>query len=226
LLNGTDISSNLVVTGSSTSKAVTYSGLKTNKAYVGTITVKDANNLSASAPLRFDTFIPVFLWEGEDFDYTNGLYINDPILSSTPAAGSYFGVVGSQDIDENDVGHNGPELYRTNDFMSTGLAGDTPRQEFLTAQLADPDIKDYCVGYFDGGEWVNYTRSFPAGKFNIYARLASGSGNSSISLSKGTSGQGTPTQTTTELGSFKSPGWENCQYVPLTDTSLSLVAWI
>ncbi len=95
ILNGVDISSNLVVTGSSTSKSVTYSGLKTNQAYVGTITVIDANSLSASAPLRFDTFNPVFLWEAEDFDYTNGLYLNNPTLSSTPAPGSYFGVVGN-----------------------------------------------------------------------------------------------------------------------------------
>jgi hypothetical protein len=226
VLNGVDISSNLVVTGSSTSKSVTYSGLRTNQAYTGTITVKDANNLSASAPLRFDTFVPVFLWEAEDFDYTNGLYINNPILSSTPAAGSYFGVVGTQDVDENDTGHNGPELYRTNDFMATGLAGDTPRQNFITAQITDPNIKDYCVGNFDSGEWVNYTRSFPAGKYNLYARLASGSGDSTISLSKVTSGQGTPSQTTSPLGSFKytGTGWESYQYVPLTDTYGNLVA--
>ena len=110
--------------------------------------------------------------------------------------------------------------------MSTGLAGDTPRQNFLTAQLTDPNIKDYCIGYFDTGEWVNYTRNFPAGKYNIYARLASDSGNSTVSLSKVTSGQGTPTQTTTELGSFKytGAGWENYQYVPLTDTYNNLVA--
>ena len=164
ILNGVDVSTNLVVTGSSTSQSVTYGGLKTNQAYTGSITIKDANNLSASVPLAFDTFNPVFLWEAEDFDYTNGLYINNPTLSSIPAPGSYFGVVGTQDVDENDTLHNGPQLYRTNDFMSTGLAGDTPRQKFLTAQLTDPNIKDYSVGYFDTGEWVNYTRSFPAGK--------------------------------------------------------------
>ena len=58
VLNGVDVSSNLVVTGSSTSKCVTYSGLKTNQAYAGTITVKDANNLSASVPLRVRHFHP------------------------------------------------------------------------------------------------------------------------------------------------------------------------
>jgi hypothetical protein len=41
-----------------------------------------------------------------------------------------------------------------------------------------------------------------------------------------TSGQGTPTLTTTELGSFEytGAGWENYLYVPLTDTYNNLVA--
>jgi hypothetical protein len=226
VLNGVDISASLVVSGPANSKLVTYSGLKTNQAYTGTITIKDANNLNASVPVTFDTFNPAFLWEAEDFDYSGGLYINNPILSSTPTAGSYFGVVGTQDIDENDTGHNGPELYRAGDYMATSLTGDTPRQKFLTAQLTDPNIKDYNVSYFDSGEWVNYTRSFPAGKYNIYARLASGAGNSTISLSKVTSGQGTSTQTTTPLGSFKytGTGWDSYQYVPLTDAYNNLVA--
>jgi hypothetical protein len=227
ILNGADISSNLVITGSTTSKSVTYSGLRTNQAYTGSITIKDANNLSVSVPVQFDTFIPAFLWEAEDFDYSGGLYIDNPVLSSTNAPGSYFGLVGTQGIDENDIGHTGGELYRTNDYMATGLSGDTPRQNFIAAQAIDPAIKDYCIGYFDTAEWVNYTRSFPAGKFNVYARLASGnSGVSTIYLDKVTSGAGTSTQTTSPLGSFKytGTGWENYQYAPLTDAYGNLVA--
>jgi hypothetical protein len=226
LLNGVDVSSNLVITGSATSKSVTY-GLKTNQAYTGSITVKDGNNLSASFPLNFDTFVPAFLWEAEDFDYSGGLYINRPLLSSTNEPGSYFGVVGIQGIDENDIGHTGGELYRTNDYMATGLSGDTPRANFIAAQAINPAIQDYCIGYFDTGEWVNYTRNFPTGKYNIYARLASGnSGVSTIYLDKVINGQGTPTQTTSPLGSFQytGTGWGNYQYVPLTDAYGNLVA--
>jgi hypothetical protein len=227
LLNGVDVSSNLVVTGSSNNKSVIYSGLKTNQAYTGLITVKDANNLSASMPLQFDTFKPSFTWEGEDFDYSGGQYMNNPVLSSTSVPGSYFGVVGVQGIDENDLGHTGGEVYRANDFMATGPSGDTPRQNYLAAQAIDPAIQDYAVGYFDTGEWVNYTRNFLAGKYNIYARLASGaSGVSTIYLDKVTSGQGTLSQTTTPLGSFKytGSGWSSYQYVPLVDTYGNLAA--
>jgi hypothetical protein len=227
VLNGVDVSANLVITGSSTSKSVTYSGIKTNQAYAGTITVKDANNLSASAPVLFDTFSPTFLWEAEDFDFNGGSYINNPILSSTSQAGSYFGVTGTQDIDENDINHGGASVYRLNDFMATGLAGDTPRQNFLNAQVTDTNIADYAIGYFAAGEWVNYTRSFPSGKYNIYARLANGNtGTSTIYLDKVTGGQGTSTQTTTPLGTFQYTGisWTTYQYVPLTDTYGNLVA--
>ena len=227
VLNGMDISTNLMITGTLTSKTVTYGGIKTNQAYTGTITVKDANNLSASVPVSFDTFNPVFLWEAEDFDYSGGVYINTPVLSSTNAPDSYFGVVGTQGIDENDIGHTGPEQYRTNDFMSTSPSGDTARRNFLAAQAVDSNILDYCIGYFDAGEWVNYTRSFPVGEYNIYARLASGAaGVSTMALDEVTGGQTTDTQTTSPLGTFKyaGQGWGSYQYVPLTDPYGNLVA--
>jgi hypothetical protein len=226
-LNGVDVSSNLVISGSATSKSATYSGLKTNQVYSATIQVSDVNGLTATSAFTFDTYSPVFLWEAEDFDFTNGLYIENPVLSSTNEPGSYFGVVGTQGVDENDIGHTGPETYRPGDFMSTGPAGDTARANFIAAQAINPAIQDYCIGYFDTGEWVNYTRSFPAGKYNIYARLASGdSGVSTIYLDKVISGQGTPTQTTSPLGSFQytGTGWGSYQYVPLTDAYGNLVA--
>ena len=108
-----------------------------------------------------------------------------------------------------------------------GFPGTRRGRTSSAAQATDPAIKDYSVGYFDAGEWVNYTRSFPAGKYNVYARLASGnSGISTIYLDTVTSGQGTSTQTTTPLGSFKytGSGWGSYQYVPLADAYGNLVA--
>ena len=69
ILNGVDVSTESRRHRLLDQQGVTYSGLKTNQAYTGSITIKDANNLSASVPLAFDTFNPVFLWEAEDFDY-------------------------------------------------------------------------------------------------------------------------------------------------------------
>ena len=219
-LNGVDVTSSLVIAGTSTSKSVSYTGLKTDTTYTAVINVTDANGTSASTTVHFDTFNALFSWEAEDWDYSSGQYINNPILSSTPTSGSYFGVLGTQGIDENDIGHNGPELYRAGDYMATGLSGDKPREKFNTAQLTDPNIKDYIVGYFDSGEWVNYTRSFPAGTYNVYARLANGnSGTAAVYLDQVTSGQGTTSQGTLSLGSFQFPaqGWNTFSYVPLRD---------
>ncbi|HVM47422.1 MAG TPA: carbohydrate-binding protein [Candidatus Acidoferrum sp.] len=219
-LNGTDVSSNLLVTGSAMSKTAVYSGLKTNQAYTATIQATDANGVGTTSSITFDTFNPTFLWEAEDFDFSGGMYFNTPVLSSTNAPDSYFGQIGEEGIDEHDIGHTGPETYRTNDFMSTGPSGDTPRANFVAAEAIDPEILDYCIGYFDTGEWVNYTRSFPAGKYNVYARLASGaSGVSTIYLSQVTNGQGTASQAITPLGSFQytGTGWGAYQYVPLAD---------
>lgn len=225
-LNGTNISANLNITGTATSKTITYSGLQSNQTYAVTIQVTDTLGLSTSSAFAFDTWSPLFLLEGEDYDFNAGQYIDNPVLSSTAQPNSYFGQYGYQDVDFNDIGtHDGDHLYRA-DTMSTTVSGDSARKKFLDAQATDPLINDYKVGWFDGSEWVNYTRNFPAGTYNVYARLAGGAGAATLTLSKVTDGQGTSTQTTTNLGkfSFTGTGWSTFQYVPLTDPNGNLVA--
>ena len=110
--------------------------------------------------------------------------------------------------------------YRYGDPMYAGPSTDTPRQKFLDAKALDPSVQDWQLGYFDAGEWVNYTRSFPAGTYNIYARLANGNGGTAtVYLDQVTSGQTTASQGTMSLGSFQFPalGWTAYSYVPLRD---------
>ncbi len=124
-------------------------------------------------------------------------------------------------VDFHDRQGNGDHLYRLDDTMATGLTGDPTRQKFV-----DAGATDHVIGWFDGsafgdnigispydaGEWVNYTRDFPAGTYNIYLRAANGyGGTASIPLSKVTSGWGTPEQTTELLGQFQFPatGWNS-----------------
>lgn len=229
VLNGVDISSNLVITGAGTTNvSVSYPGLKTNALYSATINVTDTVNLNTIKSITFDTYAPSFSWEAEDYDYDSGLFINSPILSATPVAGSYFGVSGTQGIDFNDYTASGPTVYRP-DPMSTSVCGDVGRIAFVNAGVAD-----YNVGYFNGSsfannvgidsyepqEWVNYTRTFPAGTYTIYGRLASGNGpTATLPVSMVTSGQTTSSQTTTNIGIFKFPanGWGTYNYIPMTD---------
>ncbi len=230
ILNGRDVSASLAVTGSPTSETVSYAGLQANKVYTAAVTVTDNSGSSSFKNFTFDTYAPIFSWEAEDYDYDSGQFINSPILSSTAMAGSYFGVTGTEGIDFHDYSDDGPESFRP-DPMSTAVSGDVPRQNFI-----DASVSDYIVGYFDGAgfpsggnvgldsydsqEWVNYTRTFPAGTYSICARIANGNGGTAVvPVSEVTLGHGTYTQTTSALGVFNFPanGWNAYNYVPMTD---------
>src|SRR6267378_5287145 len=103
------------------------------------------------------------------------------------------------------------------------------RQKVLDALALDPTIRDVNVGFFDGGagvlgtglpNWMNYTRTYPTGPFNVYTRVAFGGGASSSTLYTVTSGVGTTIQTTNQLGTFTFPntgGWQSYSWVPLRD---------
>lgn len=90
--------------------------------------------------------------------------------------------------------------------------------------MNDATITDYSVGWFNIGEWLNYTRTFPtggSGYYLVYARLASGNaGTFSATMDRVTSGSTTMSQTLVSMGSLMSPstgGWQSYNNVPLTD---------
>lgn len=220
-LNGVDVSSLLEIIGVATNRSASFSDLATNVLYFASITVTDVNGLSASKTRQFDTFNPDnFIWEAEDFDFSGGQFINHPIPSSTAKSNSYFGRVGQQNVDKLETSFDGGRLYRATDPVATLVATDFARQIFLDAiDAGDSNVKDYKVGYFYPGEWLNYTRTFPTGNYRIYGRLAGGAGATQLHLDRVTAGQGTTSQTTVRLGSFKFTGsdWQAFNSVPLTD---------
>jgi hypothetical protein len=99
------------------------------------------------------------------------------------------------------------------------------RPQFVAAQkqFNDPNIGPFQIGYFDAGNWLNYTRHYPTNNYNVWARLAGGAGPfSGTLLSMVTSGYGTATQTSNVLGTFSDPnaaGWEAYHWIPLLDTN-------
>jgi hyaluronate lyase len=208
------IVSNLVFSGSSNNWLVTYSHLLPNQLYTAVITITDANGNQASATESFDTFsVANFTWEAEDYDYSGGQFI------ATPQTNGYAGRSAFTNVDSLQVKFGGTELYRPSG-MDTEVNGDVLRPAYNGTGKTD-----YSLGYFGAGAWANYTRVYPAGSYNVYARLAAGSGATTCTLYQVTGGWGTTSQTTNLLGTFTVPNtaWETYNYIPLKDNGGNFV---
>jgi hypothetical protein len=216
-LDGVNVT-NLLFNGSSTSWNVSYEGLSLNAAHTVVITVTDNNGKVVSTTASFDTFSPYnYTFEAEDFDYGGGLFIDNPQTN---------GYANRNAVDGTDChnGSGGSAAYRPNPSgLATENAGDLPRPAYGSG------LQDYDVGFNNGGNWGNYTRTYPAGTYYIYMRAASPNGSpvtvDAVSMSLVTSGLGTSNQTTTKLGTFTIPNtgdWHRFTWVPLKDSQGNL----
>ncbi|HWY74141.1 MAG TPA: glycosyl hydrolase family 28-related protein, partial [Verrucomicrobiae bacterium] len=209
---------NLVFTGTSTFWNVSYANLTLNAAHTALIAIIDNAGHAASISASFDTFSPNnYTFEAEDFDYTSngvsGLFIDNPQTNAYAGLGSKDGI-------DCHNGSGGSASYRPNpDGLGTEPAGDDPRQAYAGA------LQDYDVGWNNGGNWGNYTRTFPLGVYHLYMRAASPNGSpvtaDAASMSLVTSGLGTTNQTRSRMGTFTVPntgGWHTFTWVPLQDT--------
>ena len=197
--------------------------LSSNLFYTAAISIADTNGSSAGTTVSFDTLAPAYTWEAPDYDYSGGLFLPDPI-----AVDGYLNLAGVSQADFNypNVLTQG-NSYRDSFVVGVENNGDSPmRLQYLTNS---PAPQPYDIGFFNGGDWLNYTRNFPAGLYNIFVRAADGStggalGNVGISVV--TSEWGQSDQTTTNLGTFNIPvtgGWQTYVWVPLRDSSGNLV---
>ena len=210
----------LVVTGTSTSRNVS-APLTTNLIYTAVISVTDVNGSPASSTVSFDTLSPNYTWEAEDYDYNNG--VSSGQFIDNPPVDAYAGLAGVDGVDFHNIVDPETFVYRpSGGGNGDQVDGDVPRLQYITSGLSD-----YNVGWYDTGEWDNYTRTYPAGAYNVYLRGANGSGGSGgATLALVTSGVGTSTQTTTNLGTFTLPptgNWQGYTWVPLRDAGGNLV---
>jgi hypothetical protein len=219
VLNGTNVSASLAISGSSSNKTAIYSGLHSNTAYTVSITVTDSFNFAASANTYFETTwvgVPpvTFLWEAEDWDFTNGMYLDNPDLCNAPGdPDCYFGTVGVEGVDEHNVLSGPSHFYRANDPEGTAPSGDYSRPNLFTA-----DRIDYCINPFNSTEWVNYTRDWPNSTNWVIGRLSTDIGLSgSVTMSVVN-----PGVSTNALGTFTingGRGWSAFENVYLKDTN-------
>jgi hypothetical protein len=148
------------------------------------------------------------------------------VPTSSSATNSYFGQEGDAGIDFSSIFQDviGTYVYRPLDAVSTEVTSDTLRPIYLTAQLQnlDPTIVDHDVDFFTN--WIDYTRTFPTGNFNLYARLSAGNGAFNMACAQVTGGAGTALQTSNVLGNFVGSGtsFATWQYVPLVNPGTGL----
>jgi hypothetical protein len=248
ILNGSDVTAQVTFTSTSTNWTGVFP-IATNTIYSAVINVTNSTHLSSSYSVNFDTFTQSnYMFEAEDFDFNGGSYIDNPVptgdsvvpsgqgyANGTLAADSYYAepegnaanaAIGGIDYYWTADGQS--FLYRAFETPGTQLCSDYLRQKFLDSQvtLNDPFVGDFNIGWYNAGFWLNYTRHYPAGTYNIYGRLAGGNGAfTNTILSVLTSGWGTSLQTSNVLGTFADPnaaGWQTWHWVPMMNAAGTL----
>ncbi len=156
--------------------------LSPNTFYTYTVVAQDANGNVVSNNYTFNTFSSTnnpFI-DAMDYNYGAGQFMPGP----GPA--QYGGLLGTNGIDYLDV----TTLTNLNDYRPDYTPGDAPLPQLIVIApdpTGDPvdhegfianNITDYQLAYTDAGDWDNYTRSFPATNYTVYARAASGGGGS------------------------------------------------
>lgn len=221
VLNGVrhTVGNGLTLSGSATSRTVEFSGLSPGQLYRGEIAATDADGALQRVALDFDTFSPENLViEVEDYNFGGGQYHDNP--SVVPgAANSYRDATGVPNIDFFDTRSSGNFPYRQGEPVGTKVSLDAIRAKFAAAGGADAGVFDYDIGQIERGEFLQYTRRFPTGTYEVYLRESL----FNVSLAEavlervqGPASQENPA--TTILGSFlgTSSGTKH-RTVPLTD---------
>jgi hypothetical protein len=229
-VNGVDKSSALTFSGTDFGRQVTYPGpFVANTIYNLEIIATDVKGITSTVPIAWDTFKQDnFSIEAEDFNYSSGHYNDNPGIGSLSP---YALMVGTPLIDENDPSEGGAHHdyrpYDTNTLTGEIVGTKTMPNEVVRKAYADAMAAgdalaiDYAVGWIDTSEWLNYTRTFPSGTYQMSARIAS-SGGYGLRFDWVTSTASAANQTTCPFGIMSGPAIapgtsEIFGFAPLTD---------
>ena len=226
-LNGTRYSSTngLTVSGIGTTLNAVLGGLTTNVSYRAVLEATDSDSATVTNVLYFDTFLasdPVI--EIEDYNFGSGQFIDDPIVvaEGTADASAFSLQTGVQGVDFSDT-RTTPRpqdtSYRPMDPVRMQHTVDQPRQKYLSAGGVGANVFDYDVGDIASGEFLNYTRTFTAGTYEVYLRQAYANLAQGVAAFEKVTGDRTqPNPATQALGSFLGV-LSGFQYrnIPLTD---------
>ncbi len=248
VVNGANESSSLVFSGNNTNWNVTLPGLTSNTLYTISITASNTAALVASASTRFDTFGPGnFVVPSETYDYNGGQFIQNPVPSTNAGPTSYWGLSGIPATDyfiEPGGGVSGGGSSLQPNYPNRGTNTDAawqipsdPQIPSYSAQGAPTSgVYNVTIAYNNagpnntGGDWYNYTRTYPSGSYLVYARMSSGNG-AAAGINGGPGGEflnlqltghGTGSSTYTNIGIFiptLNNDWGTYYWYPLTDAN-------
>ncbi len=206
-MNGTvyTTANGLQLSGSTTSRTATLGGLAAEQVYNAVLSVTDADGVTREALWWFDTLTAAAkVVEVEDYNFESGGFFNNPVRTPEYSGGenSFTDRIGTSGVDYSDTraNPNGTDtMYRTWDPVRMQHSIDLQRPVFDNAQF----VYDYDVGDVAAGEWLNYTRTFTTGSYEVYLREAVVNLTASESvLELVTSDPTQPGQTVSVLGSF------------------------
>jgi hypothetical protein len=224
LVNGQNKSGLLQFSGPSTNLSVTLPGLTSNSLYTINVSVTNSGNLTSFQSYSFDTFpTNTFVVFAEDYDITNGGFIENPVPTAAPAANSYYGTGGTLGTDLSTYngtgtlpGNGASQIIRTDGHSAIQTATDI--QFPIYAAQNNVNVYNVQLAYNNPGNWFNYTRVYPAGNYLVYLRYNNATAGNAESLNLLTSGYGTSSQTVTNLGVFIGAATgAGYAWVPLTD---------
>jgi hypothetical protein len=199
----------------------------------------DSNFRSADDSARL-IMTGAFVIEGEDYNYEGGKTL--PAASTMPLGNSlYQGLKPTDDIDfwangNGDTADPGAYAYArhvSTEDVAHAIKGPSDPADYNRGSYTI--TQNYAVGWTDTGEWMNFTRTFPKGKYVVFNgaahdgvpdlavneinQILSKVANPKIAdgSSAGTEGG---LQGLTKLGTFLGPAtgaWSSNDLIPLTD---------
>lgn len=184
----------------------------------------------ALVDFQADLYGQTFLIEAEDFDFDSGQHI--PAADVMPYfGGGYDGHGSAAEVDYHvEFFQDSPDLYRFGETPNVPMSETSAFPESLRRGEWDVTV-NYRLGWLfnDQNNWFNYTRSFPPGRYRVYAGLTWGDFSTGVlrgELSRVTGGAGTANQSVELLGAFRGDGlgnWLTVQRVPLMQGGSNVV---
>lgn len=226
-INGVDQTTSLVIGGSASFRAVSFpASFEDNKNYTLVAKAISDDGQDSTLSWTFNTFCQDnFSIEAEDFNFNGGQYVDHPAIGVNSP---YFNMVGMPWIDEYREAIYGDHDYRgtnpnTGLFEAVGTRvipmTEIIRKVYLDSMGNNPLAGEIAVGWINDQEWLNYTRTFTAGTYQVYARIAA-LADSVLSMDWVTSSTTTSNQTTSPFGLIKAPSigtTDLFSFAPLVD---------